>query len=127
MRARSTARSIIVLGVVGRCIEEALQAKVTSLLRQEWYERRRVEDRQRTAAECTKCGSQYARDFRRDGHHSRYLDTGWGRVQIKVPQVECVCEGRVKVSFQSVRHGQRIWDDLEAEIRERSGWGMSLR
>jgi hypothetical protein len=48
-------------------------------------------------------------------------------VQIKVPQVECICEGRVKVSFQSVRHGQRIWDDLEAEIRERSGWGMSLR
>jgi putative transposase len=117
----------IVAQVVGRCIEEALDAEVTLLLRREWYERRRPADRQRTAARCTKCGSQYARDFRRNGHYRRYLDTRWGRVQIWVPQVECVCTGRVEISFQTLRHGQRIWDDLEAEIREGSGWGMSLR
>jgi len=44
-----------------------------------------------------------------------------------MPQVECVCGGRVRVPFQTVRHGQRIWDDVEAEIRERSGQNMSLR
>jgi hypothetical protein len=84
-----------VVEVVGRCIEEALEAEVTSLLGRGWYERRRAEDRQQTAAQCTKCGSQYARDFRRDGHYRRYLDTSWGRVRIRVPQVECMCEGRV--------------------------------
>lgn len=117
----------IVTQVVGRCIEEALDAEVTAVLRRGWYERRRPEDRHRTAAQCTQCESQYARDFRRDGHYQRHLDTHWGRVQIGMPQVGCVCGGRVRVPFQTVRHGQRIWDDLEAEIRERSGQNMSLR
>ena len=29
--------------------------------------------------------------------------------------------------FQTLRRRQRIWDDLEAEIREEYGWGKSLR
>jgi putative transposase len=117
----------VVRCVVARCIEEALEAEVTLLLRREWYERRHVDDRQKTAAQCTKCKSQYARDFRRDGHYRRHLDTSWGQVCISVPQVECVCGGRVRISFQTIRRGQRMWDDLEEEIRERSGWGMTLR
>ena len=117
----------IVRGVVTRCIEEALEAEVTLLLRRGWYERRRVEDRLRTRAKCTQCGSAYARDFRRDGHYKRYLDTGWGRIQIWVPQLECVCGGKVTVRYQTIRRGQRIWDDLEEGIREQSGWGMTLR
>ena len=117
----------VVQGVVARCIEEALEAEITLVLRREWYARRRAQDRQRTSAECKKCGSRYARDFRRDGHYKRNLDTSWGRVQIWVPQVECVCGGQVTVSFQTVRRRQRIWDDLEEEIRERSGWGGTLR
>jgi putative transposase len=113
--------------VVTRCIEETLDTEVTVVLRREWYRRRREEDRQQTAARCRKCGSQYARDFRRDGHFRRYLDTGWGRVQIWVPQLECACGGGVEVAFQTIRRGQRIWDDLEEATRERSGWGMTLR
>lgn len=117
----------IVRQVVGRCIEEALDAEVTALLRREWYQRRRMEDRQRTVAVCTRCGSRYARDFRRDGHYQRHLDMQWGRVRISVPQVECACGGHVQISFQTLRHRQGVWDDLEEEIRECSGWGMSLR
>ena len=97
------------------------------LLRREWYERRDPEDLLKTAARCRACGSQYARDFRRDGHYRRYLDTGWGRVRIWVPQLECACEGHVEVRFQTIRRRQRIWDDLAEEVRERSGWGMTLR
>jgi hypothetical protein len=31
------------------------------------------------------------------------------------------------VPLQTLRPEQRLWDDLEEEIRERYGWGMSLR
>ena len=85
--------------VVKRCIEEALEAEVTALLGREWYERREHGRRRRVPSRCKQCGSQYPQDFRRDGHYTRYLDTGWGRVEICVPQMECVCGGTVKVSF----------------------------
>ena len=113
--------------VVTRCIEEALEEEVTALLERGWYERRKVGQWRRIRARCRRCGSQYAQDFRRDGHYPRHLDTRWGRLLIWVPQVECVCGGKVRVPFQTLRCGQRIWDDLEGEIRERYGWGMSLR
>ena len=113
--------------VVERCIEETLEAKVTGLLEREWYERHKPPGQRRVPARCNRCGSQAPQDFRRDGHYLRYLDTSWGRLRISVPQVECICEGTVKVPFQTLRSRQRIWDDLEGEIRERCGWGMSLR
>jgi len=113
--------------VVARCIEEALEEEVDRLLKRGWYERRRRKRRRRSSAHCKRCGSQDPQDFRRDGHYRRYLDTSWGRVRINVPQVECVCEGWVQVPFKTLRSRQRIWDDLEGEIRERYGWGMSLR
>lgn len=112
--------------MAGRCIEEALEGEVTSLLGREWYERRQPPGEE-TAAQCNRCGSRDAQDFRRDGHYARYLDTAWGRLKIRVPQLECVCEGSVKMPFQTLRSRQRIWDDLEGEVRERYGWGMSLR
>jgi transposase-like protein len=113
--------------VVGRCIEEALEAEVTALLGREWYERRNPPGERRVAARCNRCGSRDAQDFRRDGHYLRHLDTKWGRVRISVPQAECVCGGAVKIPFQTLRPRQRVWDDLEQEVRERYGWGMSLR
>lgn len=109
-----------------RCIEEALEGEVTNLLGRGWYERRQPPG-EKTAAQCNRCGSRDAQDFRRDGHYTRYLDTAWGRLKIRVPQLECVCGGSVKIPFQTLRSRQRIWDDLEGEIRERYGWGMSLR
>jgi len=112
--------------LVARCIEEALAGEVTSLLGREPYERRRPPG-EAGEARCHRCGSRDGQDFRRDGHYSRYLDTAWGRLKIQVPQLECVCGGSVKVPFQTLRSRQRIWDDLEGEIRERYGWGMSLR
>lgn len=117
----------VVRGVVEQCLGEALDAEVTVALRRGWYERRREADRQQTEGRCTKCDSQHARNFRRDGHYRRYLDTAWGRVQIDVPQVECVCGGRVDMRFQTIRKRQRLWDDLEEAVREGSGHCMSLR
>jgi predicted metal-dependent HD superfamily phosphohydrolase len=44
-----------------------------------------------------------------------------------MPQVRCECGGSVKMPYQIIRARQRIWDDLEWEIRAEYGWGMSLR
>ena len=116
-----------VKGLVARCLEEALDAEVTEQLDREWYERRQDQDRCWIEAYCGKCGSHDRRRFSRNGHYRRNLDTGWGYIQIDMPQVECVCGGKVKVPFQTVRARQRVWYDLEEEIREEYGWGKSLR
>lgn len=42
-------------------------------------------------------------------------------------RAEASAGGTVKVPFRTLRSGQRIWDDLEEEIRAYYGWGMSLR
>jgi transposase-like protein len=110
-----------VRGLVARCIEDALEAEVTALLERGWYRRRRPRRRRRTEARCKACAPQDPQDFRRDGHYQRWLDTGWGRLRINVPQIECICEGWVRVPFKTLRSRQRFWDDLEGEIRERYG------
>ena len=116
-----------VQAVVGRCLEEALEAEVTELLGREWYGRRQDQERGWIEAYCGRCGSHDRRRFSRNGHYRRKPRTSWGRVEINVPQVECVCGGMVRMPFQTLGRGQRIWDDLEAEIREEYGWGKSLR
>ena len=113
--------------VAQRFIEESLAAEVDGLLKRGWYERRRPKRRRQSGGRCKECGSQDAGDFRRNGHYRRYLDTKWGRLQINMPQIKCKCEGWVQVPFKTLRSRQRVWDDLEGEIRERYGWGMSLR
>lgn len=112
---------------VTRCIEAAMEAEVTELLGRERYERRKEKRETWIEATCHKCKTGNARQFRRNGHYKRYLDTGWGRVRISVPQVECDCGGMVQIPYQTMRSRQRIWDDLEEEIREQYGWGLSLR
>ena len=116
-----------VRSVVARCLEEALEAEVTELLDREWYERRQDQERGWIEAYCGKCGSHDRRRFSRNGHYKRKPRTSWGQVEINVPQVECVCGGMVRMPFQTLGRRQRIWDDLEAEIREEYGWGKSLR
>jgi putative transposase len=112
--------------LVGRCIEEVLAAEVTALLGRGWYVRCR-RGTERVAAQCNRCRSRDPSAFRRDGSYQRWLDTRWGRVRIRVPQVECRCGGYVRVPFQTLLPRQRVWDDLASEIRERYAGGMSLR
>ncbi len=116
-----------VLQVIGRCIEAALELEVTEILGRERYERRRDQERGWVEAYCGQCGSHDRRRFSRNGHYPRKLSTHWGRVEINVPQIECICGGMVRMPFQTLRRRQRIWDDLEEEIREEYGWGKSLR
>jgi hypothetical protein len=103
--------------VVRRCTAETLEAEVTVLLGREWYERREYGGPRRAPARCKQCGSRYPQDFRRDGHYTRYLDTGWGRLEICVPQMECICGGTVTIPFRTLRSRQRMWDDLKERYK----------
>lgn len=114
--------------LVQRCLETALEEEVTAVLEREWYERSGNHSIQKSeAAECNRCHSSNVRKFSRNGHYSRRVDTRWGSIQIDMPQVGCECGGAVKIEYQTLRPYQRVWDDIEMEIRKQSGQGLSLR
>ncbi len=117
----------VVREVTQRCLEAALEAEVTQVLGREWYARRAQMPHRVSPAQCHRCGTRAAWRFRRNGHYSRSVETLWGRVTVRMPQLKCDCGGSVKVAFQTLRPRQRIWEDVGAEIRERYGWGESLR
>jgi transposase-like protein len=117
----------VVREVAQRCLEGALEAEVTAVLGREWYARRAQMPHRVTQAQCKRCGTRAAWRFQRNGHYSRCVETLWGRVTVRMPQLKCDCGGSVQVAFQTLRPRQRIWDDVAGEIRERYGWGESLR
>lgn len=114
--------------VVKRCIEAELEAEETQILERERHRRRkRIKERGESGAYCQRCGSRKVSQFQRNGHYQRGLDTSWGHIEIDMPQVRCECGGSVRMPYRIIRRRQRIWDDLEWEIRAEYGWGLSLR
>jgi len=113
--------------VVGRCLEEALETEVERWLGRKRHVRRRRAKGQQVEVYCSRCFSHERRHFRRNGHYWRRLDTRWGQVGISVPQVVCVCGGNVRLSYQTLRRGQRIWHDLEWEVLVDYERGLSYR
>lgn len=114
--------------VVSRCLDEVMEEEVTRMLGRKPYTRRKKSgDRESEQGRCNGCHSRKAKDFRRNGHRKRGLDTRWGHLVLQVPQVECQCGHAVKMNYQVLESRQRIWDDLEVEIRAAYGRGMSLR
>jgi transposase-like protein len=113
--------------VIGRCLEEVLESEVEGWLGRKRHVRRRRTKGQRVEIRCSRCFSQERRRFRRNGHYQRRLDTRWGRVKVHVPQVVCVCGGNVRLSFRTMRRGQRIWHDLEWEAVMEYERGLSYR
>ena len=114
--------------VVKRSIDSVLESEVEKILKRKRHGRsKRMDKEMKGQACCRKCGSHMVRDFWRNGHYRRRLDTHWGQVEIEMPQVRCHCGGGVEMGYQTVRKGQRIWDDLEWEMQAEYGWGLSLR
>ena len=113
--------------VVGRCLEEVLEAELERQLGRKRYVRRRRAKRQEGKQYCSHCRTHQRCNFRRNGHYPRYLDTHWGGIQIGVPQVKCVCGGNVKLTFQTLRPRQRWWDDLQLEVQLDYDRGLSYR
>jgi len=114
--------------VIKSSLEKLLEAELEQLLRRPYYRRRKKVARYETEyGECNRCKSRNVQNYRRNGHRWREMDTKWGHVRIGVPQVECTCGGAVHVNWQLFRARQRLWDDLEVDIRTEYGWGLSLR
>jgi transposase-like protein len=116
--------------VVVRCLNAALESELTALLGRAHYARRRPIRRRWRASgiSCPRCHERNPQQFRRNGHYRRGLDIHVGRIELNVPQVECCrCGGQGRIPFQTLRRRQRLWDDLEQEIRRQSAFGLSLR
>ena len=117
----------MILHVVSRCLEESLETEVERILGRKWYVRRRRARRKESGVYCSRCRSHQRQDFRRNGHYLRQLALHWGRITMQVPQAKCRCGGNVRLKYQTLRSGQRIWDDLELEIQAEYGRGLSYR
>jgi transposase-like protein len=117
----------ILLFVVERCFTEMLEAEVTRALGRAPYQRRKQAAFGPSCGRCGRCHYRDRRRFSRNGHYARCLDTAWGRIVIQMPQVRCSCGGAVQIPFQTLIPYQRIWGDVQAQIREGYGQGLSLR
>lgn len=94
------------------------------------YHRRRekVSKRLRREGRCCRCGSRASHRFSRNGFRERHLLTWWGLLTIHLPRVRCECGGSVRIDFDSLlRPYQRIWDDVDAQIRRWGTLALSLR
>jgi transposase-like protein len=117
----------IIRDVVGRCFREALEREVTEALGRKLYQRREQAVFGPSNGQCGRCHTRDRRKFSRNGHYTRYLDTNWGRIRIRMPQVRCECGGAVQIPYQTIIPYQRFWDDVSAQIRAWYGQGLSLR
>lgn len=114
--------------VLIQIIEIILEMEVNKyLIRGRYQRRKRMRKHEGVRMTCHRCGSRDVSKFRRNGHYRRGLSTNWGYIEFNMPQVECTCGGGVRVEYRTLRHRQRIWNDLEAQFRSESGYGMSLR
>lgn len=114
--------------ILSRSIETILEMEVDKYLVRKRYRRRKKMLEQPTdRMTCNRCGSWDVRRFRRNGYYRRGVSTQWGYIEFNMPQIECICGGGVRVKYRTLRHRQRIWNDLEAHFRSESGYGMSLR
>jgi len=117
----------MILHLVGRCLEESLETELDRFLGRKRYARRQRAKPKASGVYCSKCRSHQRQDFQRNGHYPRQLALGWGRVQLQVPQATCKCRGNVRLKFQTLRSGQRFWEDLQLEIQAEYGRGLSYR
>jgi putative transposase len=110
-----------------RILEASLDAEVDKWLAGKRYVRRRKSKRQEGKACCSRCLSHQRRKFQRNGHYTRGLITQWGKLHVSVPQVKCECGGNVKMTFQTIRPRQRIWEDVGLEVQVEYDQGLSYR
>jgi len=117
----------IMIYVVEQCFQEVIEAEVTRALGRKAYQRRKQAAFGPSDGECGRCHRRDRRKFSRNGHYTRHLETVWGRVAIRMPQVRCDCGGAVQIPYQVVLPYQRFWEDVSAQVREWYGQGLSLR
>lgn len=118
----------VVRAVVGVCIEEMLRSELDRQLQRKRHQRRaRLWGELHSQMQCGKCGSHQRNDYRRNGSYARGLDTRYGHVSFRMPQVECQCGGSVQVRYPMLPARQRMWEDVRLVIRQQAGLKLPLR
>lgn len=112
--------------LLSQSIEEQLENDVETWLYRAPHERRKGVCRI-SQAECQRCRSRKAQDFRRNGHRKRQLVTEVGVVDFWLPRVVCQCGGSVQIPFSILRPYQQMWTDVELQVERWADLGLSLR
>jgi transposase-like protein len=118
----------IVQKVIGQCMEAMLLDELDRQIQRKRHQRRETMwGELHSRMKCGKCGSQQRNDYRRNGSYARGLDTCYGHICFRMPQVECKCGGSVQVSYPMLKARQRIWEDVRVAIRQQAGLKLTLR
>jgi transposase-like protein len=94
------------------------------------YHRRRagVPEGVKCEGACCRCRSRTSQRFSRNGFRRRRLLTRWGELRLELPRVRCECGGSVRLDFGGLLEPyQRIWDDVEEQVRRWGALALSLR
>jgi transposase-like protein len=78
---------------------------------------------------CHRCGGDRARDFERDGHYRRGLQTTSGSlVDVRVPMLECkLCGASADIEFAVLPKHKQLWLDVDEEVIFAYGTEEGLR
>lgn len=112
--------------ILKQTIEDQLTNDVDKWLYRVAHARRKKVKRI-SQAECQRCGSHQASDFRRNGHRKRQLVTAMGVIDFWLPRVVCHCGGSVQIPFSVIEPYQQIWVDIEMQVDRWANLGLSLR
>lgn len=135
VKAQDQLRSVVEEAEV--CLRQHMEQRLNALLvaivshvvgRFSHQRRKRVSWRLQREGRCRRCGTRRSHRFSRNGYRQRQLLTRWDVVSIELPRIRCRCGGSVQIDFGDLlRPHQRIWDDVDAQIRRWSAMALSLR
>lgn len=114
---------------LGCLLNEALDDEVTAALGRDRRSDRSSSGVAQLPWACGRCGASNARDFTRDGHYRRQLQTMGGSVGcVRVPMLECqVCGGSAAIEFGALARHQQLWLDVDEEALFAYGTEEGLR
>lgn len=103
--------------VLSQFINEALDGEVTKRLQRPRRAPRADSGQAQLPWRCHRCGTTLARDFQRDGHYRRGLQTTLGSLnEIRVPMLECQqCGAAADIEFAALRKHKQLWLDIQQE------------
>ena len=100
-----------------RTINTLLDAEATEALGRAHRQPRAASGETELPWECHRCGTKMARDFERNGHYRRGVQTTIRQLDdVQVPMLRCVrCGAAADVEFSAFRKHKHLWLDVDAD------------
>jgi transposase-like protein len=100
----------------GAMINLMADAEVTEALGREHRAPRSASGDTQLPWACHGCGTTLARDFERNGHYRRGVQTTVGQLEnVQVPMLRCECGAAADAEFSVLRKHKQLWLDVDAE------------